>query len=76
MSMAHLSIAWIMARPGVNCVLVGSRTPAQLGDNMAAAQLKLSLEVIAELEQATESLRFKLGPNADYWQGGEQTRVR
>jgi aryl-alcohol dehydrogenase-like predicted oxidoreductase len=23
-----------------------------------------------------KALRLKLGPNADYWQGGEQTRVR
>ena len=75
-SMAHLAVAWIIVRSGICCVLVGSRTPAQLGDNMAAAQLKLSPEIIAELEQATEVLRLKLGPNADYWQGGEQTRVR
>jgi len=75
-SMAHLSIAWIMARPGVSCVLVGSRTPAQVRDNVAATQLRLSPETIAELDQATEALRLKLGPNADYWQGGEQTRVR
>jgi len=74
-SMAHLAVAWIIVRSGICCVLVGSRTPAQLGDNMAAAQLKLSPEIIAELEQATEVLRLKLGPNADYWQGGEQTRV-
>ena len=75
-SMVHLSIAWIMARPGVSCVLVGSRTPAQLADNVAAIQLPLSPEVVAELDRATEALRLKLGPNADYWQGGEQTRVR
>ena len=74
-SMAHLAVAWIIVRSGICCVLVGSRTPAQLDDNVAAAQLKLSPEVIAELDQATEVLRLKLGPNADYWQGGEQTRV-
>jgi aryl-alcohol dehydrogenase-like predicted oxidoreductase len=74
--MARLAVAWIMAHPGVSCVLVGSRTPGQVAENVAAADVRLTPAIIAELDQASEELRLKLGPNADYWQGGAQSRVR
>ncbi len=74
--MAHVAIAWVAARPGVSCVLVGSRTVTQLEQNVAAASLKLAPKVIAELDEATEALRLALGPNADYWVGEENSRMR
>jgi len=74
--MAQVALAWIAARPGVACVLVGGRKPAQLVRNLAVAEVSLSAEVIAALDQATEALRVKLGPNADYWQGMANSRMR
>lgn len=73
--MAHVAMAWVAARPGVSCVLAGSRTPAQVEENVAAASVKLPEDVIARLDAATEALRIKLGPNADYWQTGPNCRV-
>jgi len=36
----------------------------------------LNPESIGQLDEATEALRLALGPNADYWQSGEQRRTR
>jgi myo-inositol catabolism protein IolS len=74
--MAHLALAWVAAQPGIATVLVGSRTPAQLQENLAAFSLQLAPEILARLAEATEALRRKLGPNADYWQGAEDSRIR
>ena len=74
--MGHLATAWVAAQPGVSCVLVGARTAAQVTENLAAADIVLSPESIGQLDEATEALRLALGPNADYWQSGEQRRTR
>jgi len=74
--MAQVALAWVMARPGVACVLVGGRRPAQVVRNLEAASVALPQEAIAALDQATEVLRVKLGPNADYFQGGGNGRIR
>jgi len=76
MPMARLALAWVAARPGVACVLVGGRKPAQLERNLAAASVTLSPEIIAALDEATEPLRRKLGPSVDYWQGSAESRSR
>jgi aryl-alcohol dehydrogenase-like predicted oxidoreductase len=36
--MAHLAIRWVMSRPGVACVLVGSRRVDQVRSNVAATE--------------------------------------
>jgi len=74
--MAQVALAWLAARPGVACVLVGGRRPEQLARNLEAASIRLSEDVIAELDQATEALRHKLGPNADYWENENNSRTR
>jgi len=73
--MAQVALAWVAARPGVSCVLVGGRKPTQLERNLAAASVTLSTEVIAALDEATEALRKKLGPNADYWGDAAKSRT-
>ncbi|MFP3895791.1 MAG: aldo/keto reductase [Anaerolineales bacterium] len=73
--MAHVSLAWVAAKPGVSCVLIGGRKVHQLERNLAAAEIELPADVIAALDEATEELRLKLGPNADYFQGGGSGRI-
>jgi aryl-alcohol dehydrogenase-like predicted oxidoreductase len=41
-SAAQVTLAWLLAKPGVTSVIVGARTEAQLSDNLAAADLVLS----------------------------------
>ena len=36
----------------------------------------ISPETIAQLDAATDTLKQVLGPNADYWQIGENSRIR
>ena len=47
--MAALALAWLMASPLVNPIVVGPRRPAHLEPAMAALDLKLSDNDIAEL---------------------------
>jgi myo-inositol catabolism protein IolS len=74
--MADLAIGWVLAQPGVSCVLVGSRNRDQLQENLQAAALALAPELVLQLSRATEALKLKLGSNADYLQGGENRRTR
>lgn len=52
-SAAQVALAWVASRPGVANIIVGARTEAQLKDNLAAGDLKLSAEDLAALEEAS-----------------------
>jgi len=49
-SPAQVALAWLLARPAISTVIVGARTPEQLLDNLAAAELELSADEQARLE--------------------------
>ncbi|GAB4564505.1 MAG: aldo/keto reductase [Anaerolineae bacterium] len=66
--MAEVSLAWLLARPGVASVIAGARRPEQIRQNAKAAELKLAPEVVNELTSVTEALKQRLGPNPDMWQ--------
>lgn len=74
--MARLSLAWIAAQPGVASVIIGARDAAQLRDNLAAADLRLSDADLARIDAATAPLKEALGPNADLWEGAANSRIR
>lgn len=73
-SMLDASIGWLLTRPGVATVIAGARNPQQVKDNAKAATTQLPSEVVDQLSEATESLKEKLGPNADMWR--TQSRIR
>jgi aryl-alcohol dehydrogenase-like predicted oxidoreductase len=52
-SVARVAIAWLLQRKGVTSVIVGAKTIEQLDDNLAAAELTLSAEDIATLDQVS-----------------------
>jgi aryl-alcohol dehydrogenase-like predicted oxidoreductase len=52
-SMAQVALAWLVDRPAVTSVILGARTLEQLDDNLGAAQLHLSAEETARLDQAS-----------------------
>jgi myo-inositol catabolism protein IolS len=74
--MAQLALAWTLARPGITCVLVGARTAEQVMENTAASQVTLSPDIIKQLDRLTEPVLRDLGSNADYWESGENSRIR
>lgn len=72
--MAQLSMAWLLAQPGMGSIIVGARNPQQVKDNVAAMKVSLSDETVEELNQITQPLKEALGPNADMWQ--TESRIR
>lgn len=74
--MAQLSIAWVLAKPGIDCTLVGSRNLKELESNYAAGSLQLSDDVIAEIDRISEPVLKKLGYNPDYYESPENSRVK
>jgi aryl-alcohol dehydrogenase-like predicted oxidoreductase len=58
-SAARVSLAYLLAKPAVTSLIVGARTPEQLRDNLAAADLTLSQDEIAALDDVSgEPLRY------------------
>ena len=55
-SMAQVALAWTADRPAVTSVILGARTIEQLDDNLAAAELHLSVEETALLDDASEPI--------------------
>ena len=70
-SVARVALAWLLAKPHVMSVIIGAKTTEQLDDNLAAADLTLTHEEIAELDAASE-----LSPEYPGWmlqrQGGSR----
>jgi aryl-alcohol dehydrogenase-like predicted oxidoreductase len=50
-SAAQVALAWMRDRPAVTSLIIGARTDEQLSDNLAAAELTLSGEETARLEE-------------------------
>lgn len=50
---ARVALAWLLGRPGVTSLVVGGRTEAQFADSLAAADLVLTAEEIARLEEVS-----------------------
>ena len=49
-SVAQVSLAWLLHKPGVTSVIVGARKEEQLIDNLGAADIALSDEEVAQLD--------------------------
>ncbi|MGL4964448.1 MAG: aldo/keto reductase [Inquilinus sp.] len=52
-SSAQVALAWLLGRPAVTSVIIGGRTEAQLKDNLGAADLVLTAEERAKLDQVS-----------------------
>ena len=50
---ASVALAWLLGRPGVCTLVIGVRSEEQLAANLAAAELQLSAEECARLEQVS-----------------------
>jgi len=52
-SPAQVALAWLLERPAVTSVIIGARTGEQLADNLGAADLLLTSEELARLEEVS-----------------------
>lgn len=50
-SPARLALAWLLSRPGVTAPIVGVGRPEQLEDALAALELELEDDEVAQLEE-------------------------
>jgi aryl-alcohol dehydrogenase-like predicted oxidoreductase len=55
-SMAQVSLAWLVDRPAVTSVILGARTIEQLDDNLGMADLHLTAEETASLDEASKPI--------------------
>jgi aryl-alcohol dehydrogenase-like predicted oxidoreductase len=75
-SMAKVSVAWLLAQPGVNAVLAGARQPEQIIETAQAADLVLASETVDALTEVTEEVKQLLGTSPDIWGGQAEGRFR
>ncbi len=52
-TVARVALAWLLQRKGVMSVIIGAKTIQQLDDNLAAADLTLSADEIAKLDEVS-----------------------
>ncbi len=50
LSMAQLALAWVLREPNVAAAIIGASRPDQVTDNAAASGVKLSAEVLQQLD--------------------------
>jgi aryl-alcohol dehydrogenase-like predicted oxidoreductase len=62
-STSQVALAWLLRKPTVTSVIFGARSIEQLEDNLGAAELKLSDEQLAALDEASA---FELGYPYDF----------
>ena len=74
LTIAELSLAWVLHQPGVASVLIGARSPKELDWNLPALDISLSAEVQHELRNVTAPVLDYLGTNPDMWLGRNRMR--
>ncbi len=52
-SVARVALAWLLAKPVVSAIIVGAKNEEQLRDNLAATDLALTTEELAELDKVS-----------------------
>ncbi len=71
MSISRLALAWTLTRPFVTSVIIGAKSRAQLTDNLAASEVRLTPEQIQRLDEASA-----LPPEYPGWMLEHQHRDR
>ncbi|KKM60818.1 hypothetical protein LCGC14_1537960 [marine sediment metagenome] len=69
-SVAQIALAWLLHKPGVTSVIVGARKEAQLIDNLGGADIVLSDEEMARLDQVS-ALKPEYPGYLPVWQRGD-----
>ncbi|MBW5447205.1 aldo/keto reductase [Cohnella sp. CFH 77786] len=50
-SLAQLSLAWVLRQPGVSSALIGATRPSQIEENVKAVEVQLSADILNEIER-------------------------
>lgn len=74
-SVAQLSIAWVLANSGIASALIGSRNVSELEENLRAMEIRLSPGHVADINAASREVLDKLGNNPDYYENSKESRI-
>lgn len=74
-SISALSLAWSVTNEGMSTTIVGSRNIEQLMLNLEGAELELSSDIVAALNDVTQPVLDKLGANPDYFENRNNSRI-
>jgi aryl-alcohol dehydrogenase-like predicted oxidoreductase len=74
-SVAQLSVAWVLANPAIASALIGSRNGQELEDNIKASELKLPKDALEKINAASLAVLNKLGNNPDYYENSRESRI-
>ena len=53
-SHSQIALAWLLKQPGVDSVIIGARTPAQMADNLKAAEVEIPEEEYERLSHVSD----------------------
>jgi len=67
-TVAQLSIAWVLDNPNIACALVGSRNQTELEENIGASKLMIPTDIKAKIDEVSQKVLQKLGSNPDYYE--------
>ena len=76
LDLATVAIAWLVKQPGVTAVIAGGHRVDQVEHNIRAANLDLGPAGIAQVNELSAALKYRLGRNCDLWQGAAECRVK
>jgi aryl-alcohol dehydrogenase-like predicted oxidoreductase len=51
---ARVALAWLLHKASVMSIIIGAKTLEQLDDNLAAAELTLTADEVARLDEVSE----------------------
>jgi len=51
LSMAQLSIAWVLSRPGISAAIIGATRPEQVVDNVKASGVELPADILTRVDE-------------------------
>ncbi|WP_208559968.1 aldo/keto reductase family protein [Marinilactibacillus kalidii] len=56
LSLVQLSLAWILRNPGISAAIIGASKPSQIEENVKASGIKLSDDVLDEIDNVLETI--------------------
>jgi aryl-alcohol dehydrogenase-like predicted oxidoreductase len=65
LSLPQLAVAWTLANPAVQVAIVGARRPSQLDGTAPAAEIRLSVAALAEIDQVLTGAVPAWGPHPE-----------
>ena len=74
-TVAQLSVAWVFANKQIDCALLGSRNETELTENIRAAEIILSPDIVEKINAVSLPVLKKLGDNPDYYENTKNSRI-